>query len=156
MENIDIKKVLNKLELQQKYNDIWIKKGDEQTIAFMTLEGFFELIVIFFGLTHSLAMFQIIINKILQDLINIGKVASFINNVIVGIEKEERYIKVVEEVVKRLAENDLYVKLEKYKWKVKEVGFLGVVIEYERIKMVKIKKYQIGLFLKESRIHRSS
>jgi len=23
---------------------------------------------------------------------------------------------------KRLAENDLYVKLEKYKWKVKEVG----------------------------------
>jgi len=74
-------------------------------------------------------------------LINIGKVASFINNVIVGIEKEERYIKVVEEVVKRLAENDLYVKLEKYKWKVKEVGFLGVVIEYERIKMVKIKKY---------------
>ena len=66
-------------------------------------------------------------NKILQDLINIGKVASFINNVIVGIEKEEGYIKVVEEVVKRIAENDLYVKLEKYKWKVKEVGFLGVV-----------------------------
>jgi len=60
-------------------------------------------------------------------LINIRKVASFINNVIVGIEKEERYIKVVEEVVKRIAENDLYVKLEKYKWKVKEVGFLGVV-----------------------------
>jgi len=41
----------------------------------------------------------------------------------------------VEEVVKRLAENDLYIKPEKYKWKVKEVEFLGAVIEPEKIKM---------------------
>ena len=43
---------------------------------------------------------------------------SFIDDVIVRTEEEERYNKIVEEVVKRLAENDLYVKLEKYKWKV--------------------------------------
>ena len=41
----------------------------------------------------------------------------------------------VEEVVRRLEENDLYVKPEKCKWKVREVGFLGVVIELKRIKM---------------------
>ena len=52
-------------------------------------------------------------NKILQNLINTGKVASFIDNVIVGIEEEKVHDEVVEEVVKRLAENDLYVKLEK-------------------------------------------
>ncbi len=34
-----------------------------------------------------------------------------------------------------MAENDLYVKLEKYKWKVREVGFLGVVIGPEEIKI---------------------
>jgi len=34
-----------------------------------------------------------------------------------------------------LEENDLYVKLEKCRWKVREVGFLGVVIELEGIKM---------------------
>ena len=61
--------------------------------------------------------------------------ASFIDDLIVGTEEEERYDKIVEEVVKRLAENDLYVKLEKCKWKVKEVGFLGVVIGLEEIKM---------------------
>ena len=37
--------------------------------------------------------------------------------------------------MKRLVENDLYVKLEKCKWKVKKVGFLEVVIELEGIKM---------------------
>jgi len=49
-------------------------------------------------------------SEILQDLINTGKVASFIDNIIVGTEKEEGYDEVVEEVVKLLAENDLYVK----------------------------------------------
>ena len=80
-----------------------------------TPEKSFKLTVIFFGLTNSPAIFQTIMNKILWDLISTGKVASFIDNVIVGTEIEEGYNKIVEEVVKRLAENDLYVKLEKYK-----------------------------------------
>ena len=41
----------------------------------------------------------------------------------------------MKEIVKRLAENNLYVKPEKCKWKVREVGFLGVVIGPEEIKM---------------------
>ena len=41
--------------------------------------------------------------------------ASFIDNVIVGIEEKKGYNEVVEVVVKRLAENYLYVKSEKYK-----------------------------------------
>ena len=61
--------------------------------------------------------------------------ASFIDNVIVGAEGEEGHDAIVEDVVRRLAENDLYVKLEKCKWKVREIGFLGVVIGKEGIKM---------------------
>jgi len=60
---------------------------------------------------------------------------SFINDIIVGMEREEGHDKVIEEVVKMLVENDLYVKLKKYKWKVREVGFLRVVIELEEIRM---------------------
>ena len=74
-------------------------------------------------------------NEILCDLINTGEVASFIDNIIVETEKEEGHNEIVEEVVKRLAENDLYVKLEKYKWKVIEVEFFRVVIGLEGIKM---------------------
>ena len=79
---------------------------------FTILQGSFELSVIFFKLTNS---FQMIINEVLQDLINTGEVVSFINNIIRGIKEEERYDEVVKEVVKRLAENDLYMKLKKYK-----------------------------------------
>ena len=73
-------------------------------------------------------------NKMLWNLINTEEVVSFIYDVIVEIE-EERHDKVVEEVVKRLAENNLYIKLEKCKWKVKKVGFLGVVIGLKKIKI---------------------
>jgi len=45
-----------------------------------------------------------IINKILQNLINTGKIARFIDNVIVKMEKEERYDEIVEKVIKRLVE----------------------------------------------------
>ena len=89
----------------------------------------------FFGLTNLLAMFQAMMNELLRDLINMGKVASFIDDVIIGTEGEEKHNEIVEEVVKRLVENDLYIKPEKYKWKVKKVEFLGVVIGKKGIKM---------------------
>ena len=60
---------------------------------------------------------------------------SFINNIIVKTKEKKRYTKVVEEIVKRLAENNWFIKLKKYKWKVREVGFLGVVIRPEEIKI---------------------
>ena len=102
-------------------------------------EGPFEPTVMFFGLTNSPATFQAMMNELLRDLINTGKVAVFIDNVIVGTETEEEHDELVAEVVKRLEENDLYVKPEKCKWKVREVEFLGVVIGLEEIKMEKEK-----------------
>ena len=98
-------------------------------------EGSFELTVMFFGLMNSPATFQAIMNELLRDLINTEKVAAFIDEVIVGMETEEGHDDIVVEVIRRLEENDLYVKLEKCKWKVREVGFLGVVIGPEGIKM---------------------
>jgi len=78
-------------------------------------EGSFELTVIFFRLMNSSATFQTIMNEILQNLINTGKVESFIDDIIVEMETEKGHDEIVEEVVKRLVENSLYVKPEKYK-----------------------------------------
>jgi len=127
------------MDLRWGYNNIRIKEGDEWKAVFTTLEGSFELTVMFFGLTNSPAMFQTMMNEVLRDLINMGKVVAFIDNVIVGMETEEEHDEIVAEVIRRLEENDLYVKLEKCKWKVREVGFLGVIIGLEGIKMEKEK-----------------
>jgi len=60
------------------------------------------------------AIFQAIMNEILRDLINKGRVAVFVDDVLVGIETEEGYNEIMEEILRRLEENNLYVKLEKY------------------------------------------
>jgi len=69
----------------------------------------------FFGLTNLLATFQAMMNELLRDLINMGKIRTFIDNIIVRTEMEEGYDELVVEILKRLEENDLYVKPEKYK-----------------------------------------
>ena len=98
-------------------------------------KGSFEPTVMFFRLTNSPATFQAMMNELLRDLINIGKVAAFMDDVIVGTETEEGHDEIVAEIIKRLEENNLYVKPEKCKWKVREVGFLEVVIGSDGIKM---------------------
>ena len=118
LENIGMKKVFTKMDLQWGYNNVRIKEGDEWKTAFITLEGSFKPTVMFFGLTNLLATFQAMINELLRDLINTGKVVAFIDNVIVGMDVEEEHDEIVAEVIRRLEENDLYVKPEKCKWKV--------------------------------------
>jgi len=115
LENIGIKKVFTKMDLRWGYNNMRIKEGDEWKAAFTTPEGSFEPTVMFFGLMNSPATFQAMMNKLLRDLINTGKVAAFIDDVIVGTETEEGHDELVAEVIRRLEKNDLYVKLEKCK-----------------------------------------
>jgi len=90
-----------------------IKERDKWKGAFTTHIGSFELTVIFFGITNLPATFQAMMNKILRDLINEGKVAAFVDSVLVETETEKGHDEIVEEILKRLKKNDLYVKPEK-------------------------------------------
>jgi len=57
LENIGMKRVFIKIDLQWGYNNIRIKEGDEWKAAFIILERSFKLMVMFFGLTNSPATF---------------------------------------------------------------------------------------------------
>ena len=76
-------------------------------------------------------------NDLLKNIIKIGDVVIFIDDVIVKIETKEEHDNIVEEVLRRIAENNLFVKLEKYVWKVKKIRFLGVVVGLDKVKMEK-------------------
>ena len=115
LENIGTKKMFTKMDLRWGYNNVRIKEEDEWKAVFTTPEGLFEPTVMFFGLTNTPATFQAMMNELLRDLINTEKVAAFINDVIIGTEMEKGHNKLVAEVIRRLEENDLYMKLEKYK-----------------------------------------
>ena len=75
--------------------------------------GLFEPTVMFFRITNLLAIFQAMINKILRDLVNKGKVATFVDNMLVETETKKGYNEIVEKVLRRLKENNLYIKQKK-------------------------------------------
>jgi len=74
-------------------------------------------------------------NDLFCDLINQGDTATFIDNILAATDTEEEHNELVEKVLKGLEENNLFVKPEKCKWKVREVEFLGVVIRPKGVEM---------------------
>jgi len=93
----------------------------------------------YFGLTNSPITFQTMMNDLFRDLINQRDTAISIDDILVATDTEEGYDELVKEILKRLEENDLFVKPKKCKWKVREVEFLGVVIGPRGVEMQKEK-----------------
>jgi len=139
LDGVGKRKVFTKLDLRWGYNNVRIKKGDKWKAAFTTHIRAYEPTVMYFGLTNSPATFQAMMNNLFRDLINQGDIATFIDNILVATDTEEGHDELVEEVLRRLEGNDLFVKPEKYKWKVREVEFLGVVISPKGVEMQKEK-----------------
>ena len=109
IDSIGKKKVFTKMDLRWGYNNVRIKEGDEWKATFSTPEGSFEPMVMFFGLTNLPATFQAMMNDLLRDLVVEEKIVVFIDNVMVVTETEEEHDKIIEEVLRRLEENDLFV-----------------------------------------------
>ena len=143
IDSIGKKKMFTKMDLCWGYNNVRIKEGDEWKAAFSMPEESFEPTVMFIGLTNSLTMFQAMMNDLLRDLVVEEKVAVFIDDVMIAMETEEGHDEIVEEVLRRLEENDLFVKLEKCMWKVKEVGFVRVIIREDGVRMEKEKVQRV-------------
>ena len=139
LDGVGKRKVFTKLDLRWGYNNVRIKERDKWKAAFTTHIRAYEPTVMYFGLTNFFTTFQTMINNLFRDLINQGDMATFINDILVATDTEEGHDELVKEVLKRLEENDLFVKPKKCKWKVREVEFLGVVIGPKGVEMQKEK-----------------
>jgi len=76
--------------------------------------GVYKPTMIFFGLTNLPAIFQAMMNNILRNLIDIGDIVAFMDNMLVEIKNKKKHDKVVKKILKRMKTNNLYLKPEKY------------------------------------------
>jgi len=109
IDNMGSKKVFTKMDVRWGFNDVRIKEEDEWKEVFTMYMGSFEPTVMFFGMTNSPAIFQTMMNEILRDLINEGKVVAVVDDVLVETKTKEGHDEIMEEILKRLKENDLYI-----------------------------------------------
>ena len=82
-------------------------------------------------------------NNLLRNIIEVGDVVMFIDDVMVGTETEEGHNTIVKEVLRKMAENNLFIKPEKHMWKIMKVVFLGVIIGLDRVKIEKEKVQEL-------------
>lgn len=106
-------KYFTKFDVRWGYHNVRIKEGDEWKAAFVTNKGLFEPKVMFFGLTNSPATFQALMNSIFADLVAEGKVAVYLDDILIFSTNLEEHRKVVHEVLQRLQSHDLYLRPEK-------------------------------------------
>jgi hypothetical protein len=126
------------------YNSIHIKEGDKWKAAFLTLEGLFEPLVMFFGLTNSPATFQMMVNIMFRPLVATGNFSIYMDNGVIHTrrlphETEEEHLlhhqKIVHEVFNILEANDLYLKPKKCLFKQAKIDFFGVIMGQGTVRM---------------------
>ncbi len=132
-------KYFTKFDVRWGYNNVRIRKGDEEKAAFHTNRGLYEPTVMFFGLTNSPATFQWMMNDIFHDLITEGKVTIYLDDILIFTKDKAEHRQITKQVLQRLRENKLFLKAEKCEFEVLETEYLGVIISENSIRMDPVK-----------------
>uniref|UniRef100_A0AAY5K2N8 ribonuclease H n=1 Tax=Esox lucius TaxID=8010 RepID=A0AAY5K2N8_ESOLU len=127
LEQIGQASIFTKLDLRSAYHLVRIRKGDEWKTAFITQRGHYEYRVMPFGLTNAPAVFQAFMNDIFRDMID-RFVIIYLDDILIYSGNLTEHIGHVRQVLQRLQQHRLYVKLEKSVFHVSQVAFLGSVL----------------------------
>ena len=89
----------------------------------------------YFGFSNAPATFQSMMNEILSDLIRNGQVMVYLDDILIFGNDKKEHRKLVKEVLKRLQDNDLYVKAEKCFFERDSIEYLGMIISKGHVAM---------------------
>jgi hypothetical protein len=119
--------VFSKIDLRSGYHQIKIRASDIPKTAFITRYGLYKYTIMSFGLTNALAYFMYLMNKVFMEYLDKFMVV-FIDDILIFSKNEEEHSEHLRLVLQKLRENQLYAKLNKCEFWLKEVSFLGHII----------------------------
>ena len=94
----------------------------------------------FFGLTNSPATFQTMMDKVFKDEFDLGNVFIYMDDILITTKGNlKQHQQEVAHVLKKLQDNDLFLKPEKCSFHIKEVEYLGVIVGQGKVKMDPVK-----------------
>jgi len=128
-----------KLDVYWGFNNVCIKPRDKWKTAFRTNRGLFEPLVMFFGMTNSLATFQTMMNDIFQNLIAEGIVVVYLDDILIFTKTEEKHAQAVRWVLQVLKENKLFLRPEKCEFYKQWIEYLGLVISENEVSIDLVK-----------------
>ena len=121
------KKWFTALDVRDAFNRIRMREGEEWKTAFRTRWGLYEYQVMPFGLTNAPASFQKLINDTLREYLD-DFVSAYLDDILIFSDTYEEHVRHVTQVLRKLQERDLPVKLSKCEFHKHEVRFLGYIV----------------------------
>jgi hypothetical protein len=119
--------VFSKIDLRSGYQQLKIRATYIPQTAFITRYGLYEYTMMSFGLTNAPAYFMYLMNKIFMEYLD-KFVVVFIDDILIFSKNDEDHDEHLRVVLQKLRENQLYAKLSKCEFWLKEVLFLGHII----------------------------
>ena len=126
--------IFSKLDLRWGYNLVRIAPGDEWKTAFRTRFGLFEFKVMHFGLCNAPAVFQRMMNDILNPWLD-TKLTNYMDDTLFFDVTLAGLIKITREVLQAFRDRKLFLKPEKCKFHVPEIDYLGVFVSDKGFRM---------------------
>ena len=126
--------IFSKIDLRSGYYQLRVKDADAPKTAFRTRYGHYKFLVMPFGLTNAPMEFMDLMNRVFRPYLD-QVVVVFIDDILVYSKNEEEHEFHLRIVLQTLREKQLYAKLSKCDFWLKEVFFLGHIVSTEGIKV---------------------
>ncbi|GJW67863.1 putative reverse transcriptase domain-containing protein [Tanacetum coccineum] len=117
----------SKIDLRSGYHQLRVHEDDIPKTAFRTRYGHFEFTVMPFGLTNAPAIFMDLMNRVCRPYLD-KFVIVFIDNILIYSKTQEEHVEHLRLVLELLKKEKLYAKFSKCEFWLREVQFLGHVI----------------------------
>ena len=126
--------IFTKIDLKSGYHQIRMKEGDEWNTAFKTKYGFYEWLVLPFGLTNAPSTFMRLMHHALHAFI--GRfIEIYFHDILVYSKDLDEHINHLQCVLDVLRKEKLYANLKKCSFCMEKVMFLGYVISAKGIEV---------------------
>ncbi|GJW97344.1 putative reverse transcriptase domain-containing protein [Tanacetum coccineum] len=119
--------LFSKIDLRSGYHQLRVHKDDIPKTAFRTYYGHFEFTAMPFGLTNTPAIFMDLMNRVCRTYLD-KFVIVFIDDILIYYKTQEEHVEHLSLVLELLKKEKLYAKFSKCKFWLREVQFLGHVI----------------------------
>ncbi|GJW20013.1 reverse transcriptase domain-containing protein [Tanacetum coccineum] len=122
----------SKIDLRSGYHQLRVHEDDIPKTAFRTRYGHFEFTVMPFGLTNAPAIFMDLMNRVCKPYLD-KFVIVFIDDILIYSKSEKDHEHHLRTILDLLKKEKLFAKFSKCEFWLKEVQFLGHVVNQEGI-----------------------
>ena len=126
--------IFSNIDLRSGYHQLRIKDVDVHKTTFRTRYGHYEFLVMPFGLTNAPVAFMDLMNHVFQPYVD-HFVVVFKDDILVYSNDREDHDTHLRVVLETLRNEQLYAKLSKCKFWLREVSFLGHIVSEKGIRV---------------------